>query len=338
MSAAVRDFAKRPDKERGELFRETSRAMQVREAIIEKDFWVCWVLDYLFQDSPWRDKLFFKGGTSLSKGYAVIQRFSEDVDLILDWTLLGFTEQVAFQDRTNKKQDEFCDKASQQTVQFLEANLVPTLRNDLSNRLGRSIELSLDEQIVLLAYPCSFKDGSIRSEIALEIGPKALQVPNELRDIRPYVAEQHPTFFTSPNTSVRTVSAERTLWEKATILHQEAHRSPDKKLPLRYSRHYYDLFQLSRTPIFKAALGQIGLLEDVAKFKMKFFRSGWANYEAAKPGSLRLRPPKHNEVKLRQDYVDMQSMLFGPAPTFDEILDGLEAIEKEINGRVEIHQ
>ena len=85
----MRDVARFGEKDRSDLFRATAEKMAVDAAIVEKDFWVCWTLDYLFQDSPWKDQLAFKGGTSLSKSYNVIERFSEDLALILDWRLLG---------------------------------------------------------------------------------------------------------------------------------------------------------------------------------------------------------------------------------------------------------
>ena len=84
------NIARLPPNDRRDLFRAAAQQMRVNEAIVEKDFWVFWTLDYLFYDSPWQDKRAFKGGTSLSKAYGVIERFSEDIDLILDWTLLGY--------------------------------------------------------------------------------------------------------------------------------------------------------------------------------------------------------------------------------------------------------
>jgi len=157
-------------------------------------------------------------------------------------------------------------------------------------------------------------------------------VPNEQKQVRSYAAEKYPEYFKIFATDVRTVSAERTFWEKATILHQEANRPADKPIPSRHSRHYYDLYQLSRMDIGKKAIEQIDLLADVAQFKIKFFRSGWAKYSEAKPGTLKLLPPDSRIDGLKKDYDSMQAMLFGSIPGFDEIIPGLEALEKEING------
>jgi len=159
----------------------------------------------------------------------------------------------------------------------------------------------------------------------------AAWVPNEEKEIRPYAAEQVPGPFSRPSTTVRTIVVERTFWEKATILHREAHRTADKPLPPRYSRHYYDLYRLSRLPIRDKALSRLDLLHDVVQFKMQFYRCPWAKYEEAKPGSLRLLPPTYNEAELRKDYQAMGGMLFGAIPRFEDIMTGLGALEKAIN-------
>lgn len=329
----MRHVARWPEKDRKDLFRETGQHMQIRESIIEKDFWVCWVLDYLFRDSQWKDKLIFKGGTSLSKAYGAIQRFSEDVDLVIDWTLLGCTEKEAFQDRSGRKQTEFCDTVSEKTVRFLQSDFVPVFQQELNDRLDDEVVITQHQQVVSIEYPRSFSTEYIRPEIILEIGPKALREPNEFVKIQSYAAEQFPDQFKQADTEVRTVSAERTFWEKATILHQEAHRDVSKQLPLRCSRHYYDLFRLSRTDVLQKALRQIELLADVVRFKIKFFRSAWARYEDAKPGSLKLRPAGHNLDGLKKDYESMRAMLFGEIPGFEEIVEGLKYLEYKINNR-----
>jgi len=128
--------------------------------------------------------------------------------------------------------------------------------------------------------------------------------------------------------------AERTFWEKATILHHEAHRPKDSVVPERYSRHYYDLCLMAADAALKAAaLDKLDLLEDVVLFKKKFYPRGWANYDAAKPGTLKLIPPSHILDAMRQDYVAMQDMIFGRRPSFEELLTSLTVLESEINSK-----
>ena len=327
----MREMARRPESDRRDLFRSTGQNMQIHEAIAEKDFWVCWVLDYLFQDSPWRDQLAFKGGTSLSKAYGAIERFSEDIDLIVDWRLLGYSEEEPWARRSVSKQEAFGKESNSRAKEFLATVFAPTLARELEDRAAAGIEVMADGQDVLIRYPRAFSLATIQPQIRLEIGPLAAWAPNEERQICSYAAEQFPQFFLQGQTSVRTIAAERTFWEKATILHQEAHRGEDKPLPPRYSRHYYDLYRLSRMPIRDNAIRQIALLHDVAQFKIRFYHCPWAKYEEAKPGTLRLLPPEHHMRDLRRDYVDMQAMLFGVKPSFEEIMSELADLEDIIN-------
>ena len=182
-------------------------------------------------------------------------------------------------------------------------------------------------------YPAAFSLAAIQPQIRLEIGPMAAWVPNEQRTICSYASDHFPDLFKQAGTSIRTILAERTFWEKATILHQEAHRGSDKPFPRHYSRHYYDLYRLSLLPICDSALGKIDLLQDVVQFKMRFYRCPWARYEDAKPGSLKLRPPEHHLAELRKDYQLMQAMLFGQIPSFDEIIVQIESLERMVNGQ-----
>jgi hypothetical protein len=328
----MREMARRSDVDRRDLFRAASQKMRVHEAIVEKDFWVCWILDCLFHESAWEDHLAFKGGTSLSKAYGAIERFSEDIDLVLDWRLLGYTREEPWSDRSATKQDAFVKEANQRTVEFLEREFAPALRDSLATRLGKAVAIACREQNVLIEYPRAFSLAAIQPQIRLEIGPMAAWVPNEQRSVRPYAAEQFAELFQQPDSTVRTIVAERTFWEKATILHQEAHRGPDKPLPPRYSRHYYDLCRLSRMPIRDSALADVSLLREVAGFKMRFYRCPWARYEDAKPGSLRLLPPEHHMTELRRDYAAMQAMLFGQVPKFDQIISEIAELERAVNG------
>jgi len=160
----------------------------------------------------------------------------------------------------------------------------------------------------------------------------AAWIPNEKKEISPYAAEKFPTLFSVRSTIVPTVTAERSFWEKATILHQEAHRPGTKQLPSRCSRHYYDLYRLSLSPIRDKALAKLDLLNDVAAFKIKFYRCSWAKYDEARPGSLRLLPSTDQINDLRRDYQNMQPMLFGSIPKFEDILAELAILEQRING------
>ena len=131
---------------------------------------------------------------------------------------------------------------------------------------------------------------------------------------------------------MRAIDAERTFWEKATILHHEAHRPQDSVVPERYSRHYYDLCLMAADESLRAsALGRLELLNDVVIFKKKFYPRGWANYDTAVRGTLRLVPPDRVLRAMEKDYGAMQEMIFGRCPSFEDIITSLTALENEIN-------
>jgi hypothetical protein len=126
------------------------------------------------------------------------------------------------------------------------------------------------------------------------------------------------------------IRAERTFWEKATILHQEAHRPGT--IPARYSRHYYDFYKMARSKIKAAAFSDLDLLGDVVEFKKLFYSSSWARYDLAVPGSFRLTPPPDQVPALARDYKEMREMFFREPPDFATILAALPVLEEEING------
>lgn len=317
------------------LFSNTATKVGLSPAIVEKDFWVCWLLDYLFARSPWKRHLAFKGGTSLSKAFGLIKRFSEDIDLILDWRLLGYGKDEPWLQRSNTQQDLFNEMANARSADFLKSVFAPRIKDDLSSEAGREINISIDEfdpNTVLFRYPCAFSDPSIVREIRIESGALAAWTPASYRTIKPYAAVFYSQLFKEPCSSVYTVEPERTFWEKLTILHKEAMRTEKQgTVPVRYSRHYYDVWCMCNSPVKEAALADIGLLEDVVAFKRKFYRCAWAKYELATVESISLLPPKYALSGLAADYAHMGNMIFGDKPSMDEILSVITDLEQEIH-------
>ena len=160
---------------------------------------------------------------------------------------------------------------------------------------------------------------------------RAAWLPHEARTITCYAAQAFPQLFERREFPVRVIRAERTFWEKATILHHEAHRPADNPQPPRYSRHYYDLARMAASPIKDAALADPSLLADVVAFKQRFYPRNWARYELAVPGSLRLLPQGAVLATLEADYRAMAGMIFGSIPKFADIVAQLRELEDEIN-------
>ena len=331
----MRNVARESDANLYALFANTSAKSGLSPAVIEKDFWVCWLLDYLFSRSPWKNQLAFKGGTSLSKAFGLIKRFSEDVDLILDWRLLGYEKDEPWQPRSNTQQDIFNTKANEKSAIFLRDVFAPKLREDLARDLNHPVDINIDPvdpNTVIFNYPCAFSDASILREIRIESGSLAAWTPARHKSISPYAAEYYPHIFKQAETLVFTVEAERTFWEKVTILHREAMRTERQgPMPPRYSRHYYDLWSMCQGETKDAALAKLNLLDAVVEFKKKFYRCAWAKYELATAKSISLMPPVAAIPSLEADYRHMRNMIFGATPPFEEILDCIAKLEDEIH-------
>lgn len=314
--------------QRRELFSEAAARLGMTPAVVEKDFWVTWMLHRLFADPELARLLMFKGGTSLSKAYGLIERFSEDIDLILDWRVLGGDDPMA--KRSRSKQNRLNEEIDEQGVAYIAGPLLERIAAATGGICQCAIGAD-DAHVIEVRYPAAFPDTYLRPELRLEIGPLAAWLPNEERTVTAYSAQAFPQVFAQRDFPVRVIRAERTFWEKATILHHEAHRPPDSPLPARYSRHYYDLARMANSHVKDAALADTNLLIDVVAFKQRFYPRNWARYDLAAMGSLRLVPGEQTLKVLEADYRAMSNMIFGPVPSFADIVARLHALETEIN-------
>lgn len=340
--------ARLPAGDRAALFGETGAGRGVADTIIEKDFWVCWCLKRIFGlPKGTTATLVFKGGTSLSKAFGAIRRFSEDIDLSFNRAELGYTgDRDPEKEAISKKQAaRLIDALVGDVTRHIAEKLVPALRAAIVEQLGEPVndEWSLeidasDAQTVNFHYPTALPAAEyegmayITPRVKLELGARGDPWPTEVKIIRPYAADDYSDFFEDPDTSVIVLSAQRTFWEKATALHAEAHRPAESPTPQYFSRHYYDLAMLLDTDEGKAAATDFDLLAQVAQHKATFFRSGWASYDTAKTGSLRLMPDEARIKDLRADYRAMAPMMFDEnSPSFDNLLAKIAALQEAIN-------
>ena len=304
--------------QRAELFSETATLMNTTNGIVEKDFWVVWTLAKIFEDERLNKILMFKGGTSLSKVFNLIGRFSEDIDLILDWRLV--TKENPLKELTSKnKQVKFNEQINENAKLYIKDELLPIISEILSPLC--TCNIADDGFSINVKYPNAFNDTYLRPEILLEIGPLASWLPSDSFEILSFVAQKFSKLFEKPRCTVNTIVAKRTFWEKATILHHEANRPSDLVMPIRYSRHYYDLAMICQSRVKDEALADINLLKDVVEFKKKFYPRTWAKYEDAKKVTFNLLPPEFRLEALEKDYKAMQNMIFDKKIGFDEIID-----------------
>ena len=242
---------------------------------------------------------------------------------------------------SRKQQKKRLDDLSAACAEKIRAVLLPALRDDVRAHLGGAgwrIEIDgEDSQTVLFHYPSAVAPAVagtyVRREVRIECGARSDAWPAEQQIIVPYVAQVLAGVFADANVTVTALAIERTYWEKATILHAEAHREEGKAPPPRFSRHYADLAALAHHAVAKDALNRDDLRERVVAHKQVFFASTWASYETAVPGSFRLVPGEARLQALAQDYRDMREMFFGEPLSWEEIVARLRALEKSINGR-----
>ena len=332
-------FANDTPEQREEAFQEAAAQLGMSKAIIEKDFWVCWSLKQLFALPSFGDHMIFKGGTSLSKAYDVIHRFSEDVDLSLDRAQLGFEgdRDPENPELSGGKRKSLLQELQDAAETEVSGPLLAEIQSAFDASMDQGFSLTVDPgdaQTLLFAYP-SLSDsasGYVKPIVRFEFGARGVHLPAEVREISPYVHQAFPGLLGSGGVDVKVLGVERTFWEKATILHMLYHQDPTKPLADRMSRHYYDMAQLIGHGAKGRAVSSLDLLEQVAHHKSVFFKAAWANYERAKPGSLRLMPNEDLTAALRRDYSGMREMIIGDAPDFDDILGEIEAFEAEING------
>src|SRR5690606_14897270 len=214
---------------------------------VEKDWWVCIILKAVFQ-SKYAESIIFKGGTSLSKAYGIIDRFSEDIDLIIDRHLLGFDE------LTSNSQIKKLRKASGGFIinEFREElihqlNILGIDSNKYEIRYNHKVDDTSDPNTIEIYYESIVAASSpyIEKRVLLEMGARSLTEPSEKRNVTSFIDEQYSgSSFSLPATEVLVVIPPRTFIEKALLLHEEFSKPIDKIRTDRLTRHLYDLEKL----------------------------------------------------------------------------------------------
>lgn len=344
MNPAFSTIITASDAERRDLFLGASTRLGTAVQNIEKDFWVCWTLDALFNGlEPGGPRLLFKGGTSLSKAFGLIARFSEDIDITVFRDDLGQGADVADLDAlTGKKRRARLDAIRNACQAFVAGTLAAQFTQLAASVVPENrfrLELDPDDkdgQSLLFWYPTVTATSSdyIRSAVKIEAGAKSALDPHVCASVMPYVMQDLPSLdLTVAN--VITVQPERTFWDKVMILHglRQWH---DRRGVLRYggqrvSRHYYDLHQLVQAPLAATWLGNHELAIDCAQHARLFFGSADLGLESALPGTLTLTPSTAMRDALAKDYAAMAGMIFGDIPSLDALLQSAQQLEQIVN-------
>jgi hypothetical protein len=310
---------------------------------VEKDFWVCWTLNTLYHRLPAnRPRLLFKGGTSLSKAYELIQRFSEDIDITLFREDLGQNATVEdFQALSNKQRrlrlDAIRDACRGYIAGPLKVELTAALVEDTSG-LGH-VDVDADDpdgQTLLVWYPeVEPRDGAyVRPAVRIESGGKSALDPHRNIVIKPYIAQEIPELDLAVP-EVTTIDPSRTFWDKVVIIHGlrrwYERRGVLRQEGQRVSRHYYDLHCLMTSDIGQAALANPDLAVACVRHARMFFDRPDYDLASAVAGSFAIIPVDGMIDALRRDYSNTAAMIFGSPPTFDELLVSVTALDASAN-------
>lgn len=332
-------FAKKQSAERREIFQEAASRRDVLPIVIEKDFWVCWTLKRLFTAPQLAPYITFKGGTSLSKSYGLIERFSEDIDLTISREVspLNKVKNPMEGGITGNERVRRIEALKETAQRFVGETILGCLTAQMTEALERGDDWQLlidsddpDRQTVLFYYPQTATEttGYVKPTIKLEFGARGGTEPQNETPIRPYVSEEFPSLFQEATCCPVTLSVTRSFWEKVTILHALCHGS---KMRDRMSRHYYDTFMMDQKGVTEEALTDTALLDLVVQNKAIFFRDPRASYDTAKIGTLRLVPEGKTLQALKKDYKAMKEMFMTHFPSFDDIIERLIILEQKIN-------
>ena len=336
-------FARLGGEDRRLALTHAALGLQLQPAILEKDFWVSWLLGLLFSHPALQGQLVFKGGTSLSKVFGVIDRFSEDIDLCLRPDFVG-VDPEAFDALTSRgKRDAAVLEMQRLCADKTQAMLMPAMEEAIAEVLGPAAqgawlryELDADAKspIVYFQYPGSGIAGFeyLQREVKLELGTLTDQQPTGTYPVRPLIPDALPQEFAGWSAQVTALELQRTFWEKATILHAEYHRPAQQPTPARYARHYFDMVRLLAHPRAARFLAEHDQCARVVDSKRWVFARTWARYDLAAPGSFRLVPPDWRQAALAQDYGTMRPMFLSEPPAFHTLLRELTQAEGTING------
>jgi len=335
-------FSQEPTEERALFIDQYAISSNIPSYIVEKDFWVCWLLGRIFATPGLEEGCVFKGGTSLSKVFGAIMRFSEDIDLAILPSALGWSEEDLDDAPSPSQRRKRMEKISDACAVAVETNFREKLEGEVSKMLGNKqdgghwltyeLEASTRSPVLYFSYPQAVPAGVyIAPVVKIEFGSLTDQRPTGTHRITAMVAALAPESFDDFHADVVALEIERTFWEKATILHAEYHRPADQAFRDRFARHYADFAALWMHPRKNDALARLDLLERVRLHKSRYFVSSWANYQTAIPGTLRILPQESRIPELRRDYAAMQPMFFSSPPTFEDMLVILEEAENRIN-------
>lgn len=329
----LQEWFQLPDETKIRLFTETSRQIGLpSSSAAEKDWWVVHTLSVIFS-MDCANALIFKGGTSLSKGWKVIHRFSEDIDLALDREFLGFSGELTKGDIRKLRRKSF---------QFISEVFTEELKNKFTE-LGfknvtvkpREVENHDQDPLIIEIYynKLTETDTYLKPGVLVEVGSRSLKEPFTQRTFGTFISEIYTDNpFTDKPITIPIVNPERTFLEKIFLLHEEFQKPFGKIRVERLSRHLYDIEKLCQTEYAEIALQDRELYNTIVRHRSKFTAISGIDYSKHNPENIKIIPPDSIIKMWKADYEKMKgSMIYGNPLDFDQLINRLTELQKRIN-------
>lgn len=310
----------------------------INQVAIEKDWWVTVTLKALFQ-TDCHEALIFKGGTSLSKGFNIIERFSEDIDLAISHSFFGI-------EKTSKSQREKLRKTSRAYIhETLSLQLDTQLKEmgitgynienvtQIQDKNGdwKAIGSDKDPTVILLHYPSIVEEtiSYIPPRVKIEISCLSMDEPTKEREIRSLIGERFKDEDTDAEYRIRTVIPTRTFLEKLFLLAEEFQK--EKPRSVRMTRHLYDLEKLMDTEYGKEALADRSLYDAIVEHRKTYYALKYVNYDLHAPITINFMLPKQVTEAWKDDYADMRNyFIYGQSLEFDALMQRIEELQKRV--------
>lgn len=329
----MKEWFQLSEKDRKEVLIQTSASSGLPPAAIEKDWWVMIALQAIF-NSEYANHIVFKGGTSLSKAWKIIERFSEDIDLAIDRSYFGFGGPL------NRSQVKTLRKAS---CKFISEEFIKKIETKLTEQDVKEFELDIlsfeesdtDPIAIELKYNSLTETNPyLKPRILIEISSRSLRNPFEYKHLQSIISEKYPsqTFIDKP-IEVPTVLPSRTFLEKIFLLHEEFQKPPNRPIRSnRMTRHLYDISKLMDTEFYENAITDFDLYNNIIEHRKMLTKISWVDYSKHQPKTLNFIPPDSIIADWEMDYSKMQeSMFYGITEPFDELISKLKKLNQKFN-------
>ena len=317
-------FLEIPENEQRKIYQDISNQVGLPPQAIEKDAWVTLMLRMIFS-SELAKHFIFKGGTSLSKAFGLIQRFSEDIDLGIDRTQLGFEGNLT-KGEIRKLRRACHSFVSNDLLEILKKQLTDYgINSDRYEIIVENTEISdQDPETIKVEYNSLFDGVSyLPNRVLIEVSARSLIEPNQEVQISSILDEQYPeAVFTEDSFTVNATNPQKTFLEKLILLHEEFQKPADKMRHLRMSRHFYDIGQILDSEFGQDALQDAELFKSIIEHRKVLTPMKTTDYVSLSLETLNIIPPEKQLKNYRSDYKEMQkSMIHGSSEDFDVLLE-----------------